>query len=88
MKQLMFLVLSVVLLLLGCGISPEFSHNVEGKVKPWTNENFPDLSVEEGEFSFETAIIKDAGTLKLYLICRYLPEKGTVSFRKIQIEKL
>ena len=61
MKHLMFLVLSVVLLLLGCGISPEFSHNVEGKVKPWTNENFPDLSVEEGEFSF--AVIPDrAGT--------------------------
>ena len=40
------------------------------------------------EFSFETEIIKDAGTVKLYLICRNLPENSAVSFRKIQIEKL
>jgi hypothetical protein len=40
------------------------------------------------EFSFETGIIKDAGAVKLYLVCRNLPEKSAVSFRKIQIEKL
>ena len=40
------------------------------------------------EFSLETEIIKDAGKIKLYLVCRYLPKNAVVSFRKIQIEKL
>lgn len=36
---------------------PEFSHDVTGKLKPWTNENFPDLTVNDGAFSF--AVIPD-----------------------------
>ncbi len=39
------------------GKHPEFSHDITGTVKPWTNENFPDLSEKDGEFSF--AVIPD-----------------------------
>lgn len=39
------------------GKNPEFSHDVTGAVKPWTNENFPALSVNDGDFSF--AVIPD-----------------------------
>ena len=51
----------LMMLLLAAGATfgkhPEFSHDVTGNVKPWTNENFPDLSVQDGEFSF--AVIPD-----------------------------
>ena len=40
------------------------------------------------EFSAEIDIAENISAVKLYLICRNLPAKAAVSFRKIQIEKL
>ena len=58
-KKIKVLVFGVILSAGGIlfGGHPEFSHDVKGEVKPWTNGKFPDLSVNEGDFSF--AVIPD-----------------------------
>ena len=57
MKKSIFIALVFAAAVAVSGKHPEFSHDVTGNIKPWTNENFPDLSVNNGEFSF--AVIPD-----------------------------
>ena len=57
MKKIIFATFLLIAAGIVCEARPEFSHDVTGNIKPWTNENFPDLSVDKGEFSF--AVIPD-----------------------------
>ena len=57
MKKSIFIALVFAAAVAVSGKHPEFTHDITGNIKPWTNENFPDLSVNNGEFSF--AVIPD-----------------------------
>lgn len=56
MKQIALLTILVTAAALW-GAHPEFASDVTGDKKPWTNENFPDISVDRGNFTF--AVVPD-----------------------------
>ena len=46
------------------GAHPEFNADITGDKKPWTNENFPDISVDNGNFTFAVVPDRTGGARK------------------------